>query len=260
MNLTFRSAVSGAIGATRTIEAFVSTCVVGCAVTRTLTIVSDSAAPTLTAPRLTLPVNRTIGGSIPAVLTWTGSDAGTGVKSYHVQRSVNAGAWTTVVAAVAVPRLDVALASGSSYRFRVRATDWAGRTSGFAYGPTLRSARIQESSTTITYTGRWTAATWPSASGGALRFATAAGAKATYRGSVRSAAWVTTTGPDRGWAKVYVNGVLAKRVSLTTSASQPRRVVWSANWSTTATRTVVILVEGTSGKPRVDLDAIMTLR
>jgi hypothetical protein len=55
---------------------------------------------------------------------------------------------------------------------------------------------------------------------------------------------------------VYVNGVLAKTVSLYAATSTARTVVYSRTWSSTATRTIIIKVVGTARHPRVDLDAI----
>ena len=74
----------------------------------------------------------------------------------------------------------------------------------------------------------------------------------------RSIAWVARKGPTYGKATVYVNGVKVATIDLYASSYQNQRVVWAANWSTTASRTITILVSGTTGRPRVDLDALVT--
>lgn len=59
-----------------------------------------------------------------------------------------------------------------------------------------------------------------------------------------------------GSARVYVNGVLVKTVSLHAAASSGPRVVFATAWFTSAHRTVLIRVVGTSGHPRIDLDGV----
>jgi hypothetical protein len=74
----------------------------------------------------------------------------------------------------------------------------------------------------------------------------------------RSVAWVARTGPNRGVATVYVNGTKFATVDLYSPAYGNQRVVWARNWSTSAARTITIRVAGTSGRPLVDLDALVT--
>jgi hypothetical protein len=73
----------------------------------------------------------------------------------------------------------------------------------------------------------------------------------------RSIEWVSRKGPARGKAQIYINGVLKATVDLYASSYQNQRVVWAANYSTSTTRTISIRVLGTSGRPRVDLDAFV---
>jgi hypothetical protein len=49
-------------------------------------------------------------------------------------------------------------------------------------------------------------------------------------------------------------------INLHRTSSTYRRVVWSKTWSTSATRTIRVLVRGTRGHPRVDVDAFLILR
>ena len=56
---------------------------------------------------------------------------------------------------------------------------------------------------------------------------------------------------------MYVNGVLKATIDLYAPTYQNQRVVWAANWSTSATRTISIRVLGTSGRPRVEIDTIV---
>ena len=75
-----------------------------------------------------------------------------------------------------------------------------------------------------------------SASGGSLRYGRFAGASATYTFTGSSVAWVASRGPDRGSARVYVDGVYARRSASATSTGY-RSVVFARNFGTTgATR------------------------
>ena len=71
----------------------------------------------------------------------------------------------------------------------------------------------------------------------------------------RSIALVTTKAPTRGTVKVYVNGTYVATVDLYATTTKYRALAWQKTWSTSGTRTVKLVVVGTSGRPRVDLDA-----
>ena len=55
-----------------------------------------------------------------------------------------------------------------------------------------------------------------------------------------------------------MNGVYVKTVSLYAATTSYRRVLVSLSWSTATSRTVKIVVVGTTGHPRVDVDAFVT--
>ena len=82
-------------------------------------------------------------------------------------------------------------------------------------------------------------------------------AKFSFTGS--SVAWVTTRGTTRGKAKVYVDGVYAATVNLWASSGHSRSIVFARNWSTSGAHTIRIVVVGTAGHPRVDIDAFVRL-
>jgi hypothetical protein len=149
------------------------------------------------------------------------------------------------------------LEPGHTYRFRVRAVDNAGNVGAWAYGSTFRLSSAQGSSSRIDYTGTWKTSTSSSFWGGSSRYAVAAGAKAKITVTGRSFAWIASVGPTRGTARVYVNGTLVATVNLQSSSTATRRVVFSKTWATSATRSIVIRVSGTTGHPRVDVDALV---
>ena len=72
-----------------------------------------------------------------------------------------------------------------------------------------------------------------------------------------SIAWVSSKSATRGSAQVYVDGVLAATVSLRKAATAHRQVVFGTAWSSAGPHTIQIVVLGTVGHPRVDLDALV---
>jgi hypothetical protein len=67
------------------------------------------------------------------------------------------------------------------------------------------------------------------------------------------------TGERDRCARVHVNGVLAKTVSLSAPTTASRKIVFSTIWSRSTTRTIRIVVVGTARHPRVDVDGFLTL-
>jgi hypothetical protein len=149
------------------------------------------------------------------------------------------------------------LASGHTYRLRVRAVDRAGLTGTWVYGSTFTVSAYQETSARITYSGTWYRPASTSYWGGYEKDAKAAGAKASFTFTGRAYALLGCVGPTRGSFKVYVNGVLIKTVSTYATTTSCKRVLVALSWSTAVSRKITIVVSGTSGHPRVDLDAIV---
>jgi hypothetical protein len=127
-------------------------------------------------------------------------------------------------------------------------------------GPALTAGLVQQSSTYVKYGGSWATATSSSLSGGSAKYATSVGASATWTFSGRSIALVTTTAFNRGKVRIYVNGALVATVDLRSSTTKYRCLAWQKTWSTTAKRTIKIVVVGTAGRARVDVDAFATLK
>ena len=97
------------------------------------------------------------------------------------------------------------------------------------------------------------------ASGGSVRYATTKGASASFRFTGSSVAWVSALGTTRGGAWVYVDGAFAGSVSLRATSGHSRAIVFARNWTSVGTHTLKIVVAGTAGHPRVDIDAFVRL-
>jgi len=224
----------------------------------------DSTPPTATAPTATPRAGIALSGTaIPVTIAWTGADnaGGSGVARYELARSTNGGtSWTMVSSSLTAASYASAVSSSGAIRFRVRAVDKAGNAGAWATGPTLTPRLTQQASPAVRYRGTWFTATASSLSGGSARYAKSAGAYATLTFTGRSIAFVTTTASTRGKVKLYVNGTLVATVDLRSSSTKYRVVAWQKAWSTSASQTVKLVVVGTSGRPRVDLDAFVTIK
>ena len=73
-------------------------------------------------------------------------------------------------------------------------------------------------------------------------------------------AWVSAVGPTRGSARVFIDGALVSTISQYRADPGYRKVVFERSWVTSGTHTIRIEVVGTSGRPRVDLDALVVIR
>ncbi len=119
------------------------------------------------------------------------------------------------------------------------------------------TTRYQETSSQIGYGGSWGKATHSGFSAGAVRWAKTRGAAATFTFVGRSVTWYGPTGPTRGVAKVYLGGQYRKTIDLYASSFSPSRVLYTASYSTNATRTLKIVVQGTAGRPVVAIDSLV---
>jgi hypothetical protein len=223
-------------------------------------VVSDGIAPTVVAPKPKLFYPTALGSTtVPVRISWSATDS-SGVTSYQLQRQVDGGSWSTVSLASATTKsIDQSLTLGSQYRYRVMATDGNGNAGSWVYGRTFKPIIAQETSGAVTYTGTWTSASTTTASGGTLKFATTAGASATYSFTGSSVLWVARYGPTRGSANVYVDGVFKATVSLYSATFAQTRIVYAFNWGSNGSHTLKVEVVGTPDHPRIDVDAFVTL-
>ena len=232
----------------------------------TATILIDRSAPTSAPPSITLRtgvglVSTATSTGLLARLALAGTDwGGAGIRSYDVRRSVDGGAYQSIATGVTSASLATFLAQGHTYRFSIRARDRAGNVGGWVAGLPIRGYLAQQTSTALAWTGPWSKGASASYSGLADRFSRVAGASVTYRFTGRAVGWVTTMGPDRGAARVYIDGVLAATVDTHAATLAFRRIAFARSWSTSGLHTLRIVVVGTAGHARVDVDALEFVR
>jgi hypothetical protein len=226
----------------------------------------DTSAPAVTRPVPSFAVGSTLGSpAVPVLVSWSGSDgvAGSGVARYRLQQRIDDGSWTEVALPTPTTRfVSRLLAPGHRYAFRVRATDRWSNVSAWAESTALMLAASQEAA--FSFSGTWFTRHSPAAYGGAYRQTSTGGATAKVTVTGRALGWVAATGPDRGKADVYIDGVKVATVDLYSATQQPRKVVFTRAWPTSASRVLQVRALGTrrtaSIGNAVDVDAVASLR
>jgi hypothetical protein len=216
--------------------------------------------PITDAPSVGFVLGSTIGTTVPARLAWCGvTRSASLVRGYSVMQGANGGAFATIVSGSKSTATTRNLTVGAAYRWQARTTDTAGRTGAWAASLPSKVARYQETTRSITYTGTWRSASTASASGGAQRFATAAGAKASLTlTNIRQFAIVGPRSSTRGSFEVWVDRVKVATISEKASASAYRRVLYVRGVTSGAGVSHVIEIRAV-GNGRIDLDAILAL-
>ena len=124
--------------------------------------------------------------------------------------------------------------------------------------PTTR--HFGEKSSAIVYRGGWRSAGHRGYAGDRVRYATRAGATASFTFTGRRVIWYGPTGSTRGQAKVYVDGRYARTVNLRSRSFTAHDAVFSRSWSRAGKHTVTVVVVGTRGHPMVAIDEFVVCR
>ena len=190
---------------------------------------SDTTAPTVTAPYPDLLPGHPVGTTTaPVRLSWTSRDAETGIQRHDLHLSVNGGAWRAAPTFGSLTRTVQQLAAGRTYRFRVRAWDWAGRASGWRYGPTFGVGMAQES-TGWSYSAGWRRVALSNASGGYVARTATKGAYARYAFTGRSIAVFGPRLSSLGKSAVYLDGVRVATLNQWDSHGEARATLFVRN-------------------------------
>jgi subtilisin family serine protease len=223
------------------------------------TVTVDRSGPAVTAPTATARAHvQLVGPSAPYQLRWTGHD-NAGVARYELQQSVNGAAYTSLSTTLPSSLANVGMAAGRTYRFRVRGVDTFGNAGSWVSGPTLTTALVQQTSASIHYRGSWATATSSVYSAGSTRYSKAGGASASYTFTGRSVALVSSFISGRGRVKLYIDGAYVTWIDLSTAPAMYRSIAWQRTWAASGKHTFRIVAMDAT-RPRIDLDAIATLR
>ena len=228
---------------------------------------TDSTAPAVQPPQQVLPTGGALGTTaIPVKVSWSATDTQSSVERYEVQQSVDGGTTYSSVSlsSATATTKTLQLQPGSTYQYRVRATDSAGNMSEWEEGSAFLVDAQQEGSAAINYSGTWAQQSLTAAYGGSVAYASTKGSAAQLTFTGQDVAWVSTKGPNMGKAAVYVDGRLVRTIDLYSSTAQSRKMLFSQSGLPAGSHTLMVQVLGTkssaSSGSRVDIDAFVTLR
>jgi hypothetical protein len=217
---------------------------------------TDVLPPTVTARVPTFAVGRTVGGTAPVTIRWNVTDAASSVTATALRAREDSGPWKSIELPSPSARLVVTTVRfGHDHEFHARARDAAGNWSPWSRAALLRLKPYQETNTSVQTFGTWTPASSASAWGGATAYTFSGQAQLDFVG--QTVAIVAPRGPGRGQIKVSRGFGGYALVDLEAATEQPRRVVYSFSFATSADHWIKL---ETVGDQRVDLDGFIMMR
>jgi subtilisin len=221
-------------------------------------------SPTAYAPTLSIATGTSLGFSKATAsvrLRWAAAtDPTSPIGRYETQLSIDGGAYGATVSISPTTTTIRSVPIGHSFRFRLRARDIAGNWSGWATSASGQVGAYDDRNSTLHYLKIWGRTTSSYAYKRTLTYTTHSGSALTATVRGRHIGLVSRVGPDRGWFKVYINGVYRTTITLYSRSAASRRVVWSATYTTIGTRTIKLVSLRSSTRPRVEVDAILSGR
>lgn len=222
----------------------------------------DTTPPAVGSPRAFAPVGVALGETIPMRVAWpAATETQSGIAGYELERSVDGGVFSPMpLPSPLATVVSLGLPRAHAYVFRVRARDRAGNVSAWAKAPAFLLAVPQESTRALTFVkGTWSKISSDAFDRLAARATKTTGAVATFTFTGTSVAWIAVRSPLRGKATVSVDGGPPVTIDLYAATSTTKLVVFSRVWGASGKHTLTISALGTSGRPRIDLDAFVVL-
>jgi hypothetical protein len=221
----------------------------------TVNIVVENDLPIAKAAVASIVTTSQVGSTTaPVTLAWpSATDATSAIAGYEVQLRKNGGAWgSTTSTKPSVRSLTKTLAFDASYDIRVRARDGAGNWSQWVQTPSsFHATVVDDRRTSIAYSASWVKTTSTPAIGDTLRLSRSLGAKINYTFTGRGISVVAPTGAGRASLAVRIDGTLVKTVSLKTSSTHHRRVVFTTAFASSGTHQITLEIV-TSGSAQLD--------
>jgi hypothetical protein len=217
---------------------------------------------------------------VPLFLTWTttGLDPCGGTTRVYERTSFPDGSSTSkgpvIVPTIAgrAPFTSMRLVPIGSHFITTIPVDQAGFTVSWGVSPWFTLTASQETSSSISYSAGWERVGDASSYGGALKYTKTPGAEARFAFTGRDVAWVSTLGPDRGRVQIYLDGKYVQTLDLLDDPREPgqptplanarttRTIVFRHHFDVTGPHELRLRVEGTPGRPRIDVDGFLVIR
>lgn len=211
---------------------------------------------------------------VPLSFQWKGYDGGSGICGYDVDEtevdSTNRVLENTKATSLGVTLNDYDANYGGGSddtSFEVTAHDCAGnqtKQSSLTMIPVVRQDDGKdpygEPVWDVAYIGQWKTVSCSCFSGGTTHATSTAGAKVSFAlGGPDRVALVMEKAPNRGAAKVYLDGILKTTVNTHSTTTRHHVIVWQAALSA-GSHTLTVVNAATKGYPRIDVDAVITFQ
>lgn len=166
-------------------------------------------------------------GSFKFNVKWAGFSEGAEVTGFNVQfKDGSGGTWQNWLTDTSDNEGVFSGFAGRTYYFRVRAKDDLGNWGNWS-GDRYTLVPIDDQSPLIKYEGDWYFINSKEAYLNTLHHSESPGAAASFRFTGTEVAWISTKGPDRGQALIYINDVLQGIIDLYCNVYQFRRPVFT---------------------------------
>jgi hypothetical protein len=207
-------------------------------------------------------------------ITWTATDA-SGICGYDVWQDYAGSAPSVLISGTrvksysgSVTDYDDQFGGGSAKvdDWGVVAHDCAGNSSSTTWAGVRPSVTQEDGYTpdyspaTISYTGLWSKSMCTCFSAGSDEKTSSKGATVTIRFAAvanSTVGIVMAKAPNRGKFTLLVDGVNRGTVDTYASGSLNRIIVWSGRLSASGSHVIKLVNLATSGRPRIDLDAVL---
>ncbi len=227
---------------------------------------TDSAAPSaVTGLTKTLVTDQTITNTVPVLISWTASTGTT--TRYEVQQSLSGGAFTDLPAAeqpaAGVTKIERQALTATATRYRVRACNGA-NCSAYTTLAAFTLVDFQENNKSVSTSGTWVRSALAGAFGGSVSSSSTVRTSVTLKTTGTGFEVISTLGPDRGMAEVWIDGTRAAAVNLYAATVKPAQSIFAREGMANATHQVELRALGTRSAPstgnRVDIDGFIALR
>ncbi|HUG49273.1 MAG TPA: SpoIID/LytB domain-containing protein [Candidatus Limnocylindria bacterium] len=193
-----------------------------------------------------------------ALVRWDGEGNRPEGTFYQLQR-LSGGKWSNVSLPDATqPSVALRLAWDRTHAFRVRLRDGAGNFGPWFAGPRFDARLVQDRNERMGWSpDDWAREDRRKASGGTVTYSTQAGSQSALTFTGRAVGLVSTMGPNRGRAEIFVDGRPVGEINLYSPTYRWRVLVFAEEWAESARRVIRIDVLETPDRPRVDVDGIL---
>jgi hypothetical protein len=224
--------------------------------TLTVSVGGDFVAPTVNKATVAFATGR-VNESAPLRITWSATDAGSGVASYQVQVRIGTGSWRSVYTGAATSIVKF-YPFNQALVWRVRAKDVSGNLSAWVNSSQRKILAYQNKNTTNVYRGAWHNVTSEASSGHGYAVTTTKGDRVTLTFTGRAVLYVAPKNSKSGYVKVYVDGKLLGRFNEKRASQLLGQIIARKSWTANSKHTIRVVND--QGGKQTNFDAFIVLR